>query len=87
MISSFPLHEYVPANENQCILGLAPTATENNTTPNGGSTLYAAPMGSGASLKPDYAGFMDDPMLAEFGWPSGEDIFSTFWADDSLAGV
>ncbi|KAL6243891.1 hypothetical protein RBB50_009325 [Rhinocladiella similis] len=64
---------------------LPSTATENDTTPNG-SSLHAGPMG-GTPLKPDYSGFLDDPMLAEFGWPSGEDIFSTIWADNTLAGV
>lgn len=34
--------------------------------------------------KPENTNFLDDPMLAELGWPVGEDIFSSLWADDTL---
>ena len=39
---------------------------------------------SSAIPKPDYPSFMDDPMLTEFGWPVGDDIFSSIWADSAI---
>lgn len=37
-----------------------------------------------ANIKMDYSSFLDDPMLAEFGWPVGDDLFSSIWADGPI---
>ena len=63
--------EDTPANEN----GVA-----NNAN---GATEPAMP----TMARPEYSNFLDDPMLAELGWPVGEDIFSSLWADETLGAV
>ena len=51
---------------------------------NGSSESNAQALNDGTSAitsKPDYPNLLDDPMLSEFGWPVGDDIFSSIWAD------
>ncbi|EXJ96112.1 hypothetical protein A1O1_01238 [Capronia coronata CBS 617.96] len=38
-------------------------------------------------VKPDYTSFLDDPMLAEFGFPIGDEIFSSMWTDTTAETV
>lgn len=35
-------------------------------------------------VKQDFSSFLDDPMLIEFGWSIGDDIFSPAWADGTI---
>lgn len=39
-----------------------------------------------ATIKQDFPGFSNDPMLTEFGWSVGDDVFSYLW-DDGAAGL
>ncbi|KIX07004.1 uncharacterized protein Z518_04980 [Rhinocladiella mackenziei CBS 650.93] len=71
-----------------------PPLTDNPSNPPGsdGSTTsnMNAANGSAASatIKPDYSNFLDDPMLAEFGWPVGDDVLSgSLWAEGPLGTV
>lgn len=37
--------------------------------------------------KQDFASFLDDPMLIEFGWSIGDDIFSPAWPEGNIAPI
>ena len=59
-------------------------ANENGVTNNANGTIEPT---LPTMARPDYSNFLDDPMLAELGWPVGEDIFSSLWTDDTLGTV
>jgi len=42
---------------------------------------------SSATAKADYPSFQDDPMLTEFGWPVGDELFSSIWADGEVGTI
>ncbi|KAJ9605015.1 hypothetical protein H2200_010404 [Cladophialophora chaetospira] len=51
---------------------------------NGSTTITLPDSTMTPTIKPDYSTFMDDPMLAEFGWPVSDDIFSSIWTDANV---
>ncbi|EXJ79316.1 hypothetical protein A1O3_08818 [Capronia epimyces CBS 606.96] len=61
-----------------------PPLMENHNAQDGPASTTANSLNDNAiplTLKPDYASFLDDPMLTEFGLPGGDDIFSSVWGD------
>lgn len=61
------------------------TAGNDSTVTANMSALSETTMPAPARL--DYSNFLDDPMLSEFGWPVGDDIFSSEWADMTVGTV
>ncbi|KAI1613676.1 transcriptional regulatory protein LEU3 [Exophiala viscosa] len=59
-------------------------ANENGVTNHANGIIEPA---MATMARPEYSNFLDDPMLAELGWPVGEDIFSSLWTDETLGAV
>ena len=48
------------------------------------------PLGDAAAntiIKQDFSSFLDDPMLIEFGWSVGDDIFSPAWTEGTIGAM